>query len=433
MRSRRVLAENILALSLLQALNYAAPLITVPYLVRVLGPAQFGLLSFAQGIVLYFDFATDYGFNFSATRAISAARDRPEIVLRIFWSTISAKFVLMCASGLVLALLVAFTPKLRVEPSLFAVNFLYVVGTTFFPIWLFQGLERLKLAAAIFGIARLMTVPALFIFVRHSHDYIIAAAIQASVELAATIVAGPFLFSRLALKWSRPTISDITTSLKEGWAVFLSAATLFLSTSSTSVILGFTAGNVQVGYFSAADKLIRASIAVLNPLGQALYPHLTSVKLRSKELALQLIRKSFVVMGTLSLAASIATFFSARVLCNIALGPSFTPSVAVLKWLSPLPILFGLMNVLGTQTMLVFEMDDLLTRITLRSAAFVLPVTVVMSMLFGATGAAASSVALAASIVAAMLAALRMHGLSIWRNLFGTPVHLATVSSIDQV
>ena len=433
MRSGRVLTENILALSVLQALNYAAPLITVPYLVRVLGPAQFGLLSFAQGIVLYFDFATDYGFNFSATRAISASRDMPETVSRIFWSTIGAKFALMCASGLALSLLVAFIPKLRETSSLFAVNFLYVVGTTFFPIWLFQGLERLKLAATLFGIARLTAVPALFIFVRHPYDYVTAGAIQASVEVAAAIFAVPFLFSRLALKWSRPTISDIIASLKEGWPAFLSGSALFFSTSSTTVILGFVAGKTQVGYFSAADKLVKASIAVLNPLGQALYPHLTGVKLRSRELALRLIRKSFVIMGTLSLVASIVTFFLARVLCNIVLGPSFTPSIAVLKWLSPLPLLFGLMNVLGTQTMLVFEMDKLLTGIMLRSAAIALPLTVFMSMLFGASGAAAASVLLAGCIVAAMVAALRIQGLPVWRNLFGKPIHLVTAPSIDQV
>ena len=80
----------------------------------------------------------------------------------------------MCVSGVALTLLVALTPKLRETPSLYAVNFLYVIGTTFFPIWLFQGLERLKLAAALFGAARLLTVPALFLFVRHPQDYVIA-------------------------------------------------------------------------------------------------------------------------------------------------------------------------------------------------------------------------------------------------------------------
>jgi PST family polysaccharide transporter len=77
--------ENIASLSTLQALNYAVPLATVPYLVRVLGFAQFGLLSFAQALIIYFDLIADYGFNLSATRAVAAHRHEPDFLARIFW------------------------------------------------------------------------------------------------------------------------------------------------------------------------------------------------------------------------------------------------------------------------------------------------------------------------------------------------------------
>src|SRR5579863_4602273 len=113
MSSRQLLIENITSLTLLQGLNYVVPLITLPYLVRVLHPSHFGLLAFAQGIVLYFDFLTDFGFNFSQTRAIAACKQSPDAVSRIFWSTIYAKASLMCVSAVALTLLVAFTPKLR--------------------------------------------------------------------------------------------------------------------------------------------------------------------------------------------------------------------------------------------------------------------------------------------------------------------------------
>src|SRR5437660_1466611 len=95
MNSRRHLAENIAALTTIQFLSYAVPLITVPYLFRVLQPAQFGLLSFAQGVALYFDLITDYGFNLSTTRAIAVHRHVPGAVSRLFWSTIYAKGILM--------------------------------------------------------------------------------------------------------------------------------------------------------------------------------------------------------------------------------------------------------------------------------------------------------------------------------------------------
>jgi PST family polysaccharide transporter len=416
MSSRRLLIENIASLTVLQGLNYAAPLITLPYLVRVLQPAHFGLLSFAQGIVLYFDFFTDFGFNFSQTRAIAACRQVPESVSRIFWSTIYAKSLLMCISAVVLTLLVALTPKLRETPGLYAVNFLYVIGTTFFPVWLFQGLERMKLAAALFGVARLLTVPALLLFVRHPQDYIIAGAIQASVEVTASILAWPIILKRIGLTWHPPSILDVTDTLRRAWPLFLSASALQLTTSSTTVILGFVAGKTEVGYFSAADKLIKASIAALNPLGQALYPHITAVKLQSPSSALHLIRKSLFVVGLLSMGVSVITAVWARPVCHLLLGKSFEHSIIVLQCLSALPVLFGLTSVLGTQTMLVFEMDALLSKIMLLSAVVALPVTLILSTSFGAIGAAAASVTTAAFMVTAMLFALQAKGMHIWRR-----------------
>jgi PST family polysaccharide transporter len=417
MRSRSILTENILALSIVQMLNYAAPLITVPYLVGVLGPFYFGMLSFAQNIIGYFDFATDYGFNFTATRAIAVCRQDSVAVSRIFWVTLSAKCLLMCANALPFSLLVALVPRLHASAGLFAVNFLYVLGTTFFPLWLFQGLERLKLAAVFIGVARLLTIPALFIFVRTSDDYVAAGAIQASVELVAAIFALPYLISGVRLVWQKPLLSEIAASLKQGWPLFLCGSAFLVSTSNTTAILGFAASQAQVGYFSAADKLIKAAAAALHPIGQALYPHLAGLKMRSKESALHLIRKGLVATGALSLLVSIATFALARPICTLVLGHSFTESVAVLKWLSPLPFLLGLINILGTQTMLVFGMDRKFTKIVVSNVIFTLPLSVVASAEFGAVGAAAASVAFATFLVVAMAGALQAQGLPIWRNL----------------
>ena len=416
MSSRRLLIENIASLTVLQALNYAAPLITLPYLVRVLQPSHFGLLYFAQGIVLYFDILTDFGFNFTQTRAISACREVPETVSQIFWTTIYAKGVLMCISAIGLALLVAFIPKLRDTASLFAVNFLYVVGTTFFPIWLFQGLERLKLAASLFGAARLLTIPALLLFVRHPQDYVVAGAIQASVEVIASIFAWPIILRRFGLTWYPPSVHDIMDTLKRACPLFLSASALQISASSAVVILGFVAGKIEVGYFSAADKLIKASIAVLNPLGQALYPHITAAKLRSSASALHLIRKTFFAVGTLAISVSFLTAFWARPVCHLVLGKSFEHSIAVVRCLSPLPLLFGLASVCGTQTMLVFEMDALLSKIMLFSALAAFPATLVLSASFGAIGAAAASVTTASFMLAAMLFCLHIKRIHIWQR-----------------
>ena len=139
-RSR--LRENIIALTSLQALNYIAPLITVPYLMRVLGPERFGLLAFAQAVIIYFDLITSYGFNLGTTRTVAGCRENLSALSETFWSTLYAQIALMLASAGVLAVLVYALPQLRAVPLLYAAAGLTVVGTALFPVWFFQGLEE---------------------------------------------------------------------------------------------------------------------------------------------------------------------------------------------------------------------------------------------------------------------------------------------------
>ncbi|MBV8070751.1 MAG: oligosaccharide flippase family protein [Acidobacteriaceae bacterium] len=416
MSSRRVLIENITSLSALQLLNYAAPMATLPYLARVLGPEHLGLLTFAQGIVLYFACFTDFGFNFSQTRAIAACREARESVSQLFWSTIYAKTLLMCMSAVALSVLVRFVPAMRETPALYAVNFLYVIGTTFFPIWLFQGLEQLRLAAALFGSARLITIPALFLLVRQPHDYLLAAAIQASVEVIASIFAWPIILSRMRLTWYPPSVAQITHAFKQASLLFVSASAAQISGSATVVILGFTSVRAEVGYFSAADKLIRAAIAALNPVGQALYPHITVAKQRSPESAFQLIRQAFFVVLALSGSVSLIAALCARPLCHLILGKSFGHSITLLQLLSPLPLLYGLTSIFGTQTMLVFEKDRILSRILLISTVTGLPLTAALSLSFGAIGAAAGSVLTATLTVVVLWFSLHGMGMHYWQR-----------------
>jgi PST family polysaccharide transporter len=102
--------------------------------------------------------------------------------------------------------------------------------------------------------------------------------------------------------------------------------------------------------------------------------------------------------------------------CHLILGRSFEHSITVLQCLSPLPLLFGLASVFGMQTMLVFEMDALFSKIMLLSAVVALPVTIILSMSFGAVGAAVASVTTSGFMVAAMLFALHAKGLHVWQH-----------------
>jgi len=111
--TRKTLLENFLSLSFLQVANYILPLVTLPYLIRVLGPEKFGLIAFAQAFIGYFQILTNYGFNLSATREISINREDKDKVSEIFSSVMIIKIFLFIFSLLIILFIVFFFDKFR--------------------------------------------------------------------------------------------------------------------------------------------------------------------------------------------------------------------------------------------------------------------------------------------------------------------------------
>jgi PST family polysaccharide transporter len=124
--------------------NYLLPLLTVPYLLRVLGTENFGLLAFATALITYFNLLTDYGFNFSATRAVSLRKSDSKFLANTYTQVLGLRLVFLMAGLLVLLVLVFTVPRFESHRLLYLVTFGNVIGQALVPVWLFQGLERMQ-------------------------------------------------------------------------------------------------------------------------------------------------------------------------------------------------------------------------------------------------------------------------------------------------
>jgi O-antigen/teichoic acid export membrane protein len=132
---------------------------------------------------------------------------------------------------------------------------------------------------------------------------------------------------------------------------------------------------------------------------------------KSRDAAVMLIRKSLFWIVLISAAASLAFLFGAGPICHIALGSKFDGSVVPLRWMGVLPVLLGLSNVFGVQTMLTFGMNREFNRIVTSSAVINLLLTFPFAYFWGAAGAAIAIVLTELFVTAAMFLKVRSMGL----------------------
>lgn len=182
-KERKVVMNNFASLSLLQAITYILPVIIISYLFRVIGPEKFGLIAFAQAFVQYFMILTDYRFNVSATKEISLCRNEHIKVCRIFSSVMTIKIALTFLSLLTLGIIVYLIPRFRNDWMVYALSFGAVAGNTLFPVWFFQGTEKMKHIADLNIIGGIIFALFIFLFVKGPQDYLKVLFINSSVFL----------------------------------------------------------------------------------------------------------------------------------------------------------------------------------------------------------------------------------------------------------
>jgi PST family polysaccharide transporter len=386
---KKRLISNFFSLSSVEMANYIFPLITLPYLVRVLGPDKFGLVAFAQAFVQYFVLLTDYGFNLSATRNISIHSNDIEKVSRIFSSIMLIKFCFMLLSFVILSALVFSIPKFRADWGLYYCCFGFVIGNILFPIWLFQGMERMKFIAALNLIAKTIFLVAIFVFVKKQADYFYVPLLAAIGGIVAGVLSLVIAVKRFRVRLKPVSVADMAHELREGWHIFISTAAISLYTTSNTFILGLLTNNTIVGYYSAAEKIIRSSQRLLNPISQTIYPYISKLVADSRERAIKFVEKSFLLVGTGSSIISLIIFIFSNTIVNMLLGSQYIESIQVLKIFAFLPFIIALSNISAVQGLYAFGHQSVVSRFVIPIGFLHLILFMIFTKIYGILGAAA--------------------------------------------
>jgi len=350
--NNKVLVKNFTSLSLLQLANYIFPVITLPYLVRVLGPEKYGLINFAAAFSAYFVIITDYGFNLSATQEISVNRNDKEKVSEIFSSVLTIKIILFFLSSGIFFLIVNMFELFSNDAGLYSIMFIGVVGIVLFPLWVYQGVEKMKYILIINVAIRSVTIVSIFLLVKVENDYLLLAVIYTITQVMTGITGLFFAIRKFDLRYLFPSKVQLLEQLKKGWNLFLSSIWINLYTTSNVFILGLFAPNSVVGYYSAADKVRIAFQGILSSMSQSVFPYVNKLLAESYQKFISFNRKLLKISVMIGIIISSSLFLFAEPIVRIVLGNEYSPSVIVLRIIAWLPLIIFLSNVFGIQTML---------------------------------------------------------------------------------
>ena len=396
--------KNIVVVFIWQGATYIVPLITVPYLSRVLGAESFGVLGVATNIVAYLILITDWGFSLTATQAVAQASGDPARLRTIFWDTMFARLLLGLVSFALLAIGMAFAPHMPGLGPVLLLSLIQVFAAMLTVGWFLQGLEKMVATSTLTLVARFLTLPLTIAFVHSPKDAGAAAAIQGAMALVAALVSIVVSMRAAPLAPARFDLKGALNEIHSGWQVFVAGGAASLYTQSNVILLGFASGPIQAGYFNGAERIRRAMQGLIAPITTAVYPRINKLIVDQPGRALRLMVRLLAVQATLSFAVSLFMFLAAERLTTLVLGQGFMDAIPSVRWMAAIPFIVGVNNALGIQIMLPLGMKKAFSGVLIAGGLFNLVLLLPLARRYGAVGASMSMVATEIVVTLLMIA-----------------------------
>lgn len=370
MKKNRLL-ENIFSMVTLRAMEYILTFLLVPYLLRVLGPSQYGAIAFMQGIMGYFNIFINYGFNMTAPRDIAQAEKKaiPRLFSTYFWSMVllwvSITFLFFIGYAILYV-----TLSVTLDLPLFFAVYTSIIGLVIFPIWYFQGIQQMRYITILNLIGRLGTIAGIFLFVKTPEDYVLAAFLLSCTPVLAGIFCWKVIYDICPGILCKPKWSDMRKAYQEGWQIFLSTLAINLYTTSDVVILGILTNSTIVGYYSGADKLINCIKRAIGAVNDAVYPYISRVMQESPERGMNFLKKQLAVYTVCGILGGVVLYVLSPRGIPLLLGDKYIPSIGPLQIMAFVPLAVAMSNVMGYETMLPLGMEKIYSKVLIAASIF---------------------------------------------------------------
>ena len=407
---RHPVSQNAAALYAVQVVLTVLPLITLPWLARVLGPAELGVVVFVQSFSFLLGMLIEFGFGLSATRRIAGERDDPRAMGETVAGVLGAKLALMGIAAAVSLVALLSVPAFREDPRLLAFGLAMALVQGLLPLWFFTGLEQLRLTAAIDVTVRLLTAVAIIVLVREEGQGLRVLWIWTIGPAISVIALNVLMYRRVP--WVKPSANLRQVAFKEGWALFIATAAVSLYTSGTVFMLGLVVSSAQLALFSAAERVVRAAIRATGPIAGAAYPRISHMLAEGRgDRAQRLSTLVLLAVTALASVVCVLMLLLAPTLVDLLFGAEFEDSVEILRILALLipPVAVG--GTLSGLWLITRRLDRIPTVIAIGGGLVNVVLTPLVGSLSGPTGVAWTLVGIETAVAVALVIVIRSRSL----------------------
>ena len=353
----KAVASNFGYLMLMQITGYIFPLLTIPYLARIIGVEGFGKIAFAAAIIVWFQTITDWGFSYTATRDVARNRDNLDKVSEIFSNVFWSKSLLALTSFIILFIITEFIPYLKENQILLFITFMLIPAKILFADWFFQAIEKMKFITIFDLISKAIFTTCIFIFVKEKSDFIL----QPLFLSLGSILVGLVSFYLIVFKWKvkilPPRYQDIIVTIRNSKDVFINNIVPNFYNSFSSVLLGFWGGSIANGLLDAGSKFANIAQQFINILSRVFFPFLSR---RSNKHSIYAKINILISVVSAILLIALAPF-----IIRMFFTPEFYGAIPVLQIIAFSLIFQTLISTYGLNYMIIHGFEKSLRNITI--------------------------------------------------------------------
>ncbi len=326
--------------------NLIFPIITFPYISRVLGPIGIGKITFATSITNYFLLFTNLGIPLYGIREIARTREN-RLSLSKSFSEILFLNLITTIIGMIIFIIFLQLNLLGNDIKLFQIMSLNIIFTFIGVEWYFQGIEDYGYITKRSILFKIISIALMFIFVKKKEDIVIYAGILALALVGSNVL--NFFKAKKEVFISLKNV-NIKKHLKPILTIFSMNIAISIYTNLDGVMLGYRSNEYSLGIYSASSKIIHLVLGIVTSLGAVLLPRISNyiINKREKELK-EILENTLTFLLALSIPCVIGIILTADEIIKIFSGNEFIEAVKTMKILSPIIFFIAFSNFLGIQ------------------------------------------------------------------------------------